>query len=247
MNTIKKVYFDLKRFYREQRKERIQLKKFYNQLEEYNKLAPSNIKALKEEIFPCLNDASGETLIDPVYFFQDTWAFECILNSKTLEHVDIGSHHKFIAFLSKITKVTMVDIRPLAVKMDSINFVKGDILNLPFGNNSLNSVSSICVIEHIGLGRYGDTLDPQGSIKAFKEIYRVLTSGANFYISVPVSDRNIVAFNGGRIFKNEELLSNLEDLYFIKDKKYIVGQKLQDNFEPHNRFGSTILLHLIKK
>ena len=39
-------------------------------------------------------------------------------------------------------------------------------LDLPFDDHALESVSCLHVAEHIGLGRYGDPLDPQGTRKA---------------------------------------------------------------------------------
>ena len=43
----------------------------------------------------------------------------------------------------------------------------------PFGDRSVPSLSCLHVVEHVGLGRYGDPLDPQGSIKAMRELQRV--------------------------------------------------------------------------
>jgi SAM-dependent methyltransferase len=223
------------------------LTKFYHDFTEYNILADKNQKAYKEFLFPCLYDNTGLTDIDPTYFYQDTWAFERILLQKPSSHIDIGSHHKFAAFISKITNLTMIDLRPLSLAMDSIHFKKGDILNLPFDDECIESLSSLCVIEHIGLGRYGDKLDPNGSWSALKEITRVLKKKGHLYISVPVSDKNITAFNAGRIFDVESFLQVLETDYTINDKKFIVQSKLQEYFEPHDKFGTTMLLELTKK
>jgi SAM-dependent methyltransferase len=66
----------------------------------------------------------------------------------------------------------MVDIRPVDIAVEG--FVFGSVLALPFPNASQASLSSVCVIEHIGLGRYGDELDPRGSEKAAAELTRVL-------------------------------------------------------------------------
>ena len=64
------------------------------------------------------------------------------------------------------------------MSLPELNFKKGNILNLPFSDYSINSLSSICVIEHIGLGRYGDQLDQFGTEKAVKELVRVLAKKA---------------------------------------------------------------------
>ena len=76
----------------------------------------------------------------------------------------------------------MVDIRPLSLPMDTIHFRAGSILEMPFENASVASLSSICVIEHIGLGRYGDPPDPRGTQKALDELKRILAPGGNLYL-----------------------------------------------------------------
>ncbi len=51
-----------------------------------------------------------------------------------------------------------------------------NILDLPFKGNSVESLSCMHVVEHIGLGRYGDPMDPEGDIEAIKELKRVVMS-----------------------------------------------------------------------
>lgn len=78
-------------------------------------------------LYPCLNDDTETTYIEPVYFYQDSWAFEHIVKDKPSFHVDVGSHHKFVALLSRVVPVTMVDIRPLSLSLESLDFKKGRI------------------------------------------------------------------------------------------------------------------------
>mgnify|MGYP001801026846 FL=1 len=177
-----------------------------------------------------------------VYFYQDTWAFEQIAKISPSHHIDVGSHHKFVAFLSKIFPVTMVDIRPLSLALASLQFKQGAILQLPFEDSSVESLSSLCVVEHIGLGRYGDELDALGSEKAVSELCRVLRPNGHLYISVPVNDVNKIFFNAHRAFEEkyfEQLLSSCE----IIDRKYISG----DNLLPEKPNGYSIALyHAVK-
>ncbi len=178
-------------------------------------------------LYPCLYDRTSTTQIEPIYFYQDTWAFERIVNSKPTRHVDIGSHHKFVAFLSKITPVTMVDIRPLSLPLNTLSFVPGSILNLPFEDRSQESVSSLCVIEHIGLGRYGDPLDTEGTWKALAELIRVTAIGGNLYVSAPVDDHGRVEFNAHRVLNEKKLLAAFEDFH-LEQAMYIVGSELSN-------------------
>lgn len=226
------------------KKENDLLEIFNKDFESYNALAKPDKKAYKQDLFPCLFDKTTETQIEPIYFYQDSWAFERIYAYKPKKHIDIGSHHKFCAFLSKITDLTMIDIRPLSLPLDSIKFLHGNLLNLPFNNKSIDSLSSLCVIEHIGLGRYGDTLDPNGSEKAIIEINRVLKPGAHFYFSVPVETDSKTYFNAHRTFNENYLLNTLLNNYNVLDVRYIEGNTFTDVLPVNFSIGC---YHLQKK
>ena len=59
-------------------------------------------------------------------------------------------------------------------------------------------MSCLHVAEHIGLGRYGDPLDPAGTRKAAGELQRVLAPGGQLLFSLPVG-RPRVDFNAHRV------------------------------------------------
>jgi hypothetical protein len=128
--------------------------------------------------YPCLFDRTTTTPFDTHYFYQDIWALKAIKASGTLSHVDVGSRAIFVGMLTAITKVTFIDIRPLVVNLQDFNSLQASILSLPFRDNSVVSLSCLHVAEHIGLGRYGDPLDPEGTKKATRELARVLAPGA---------------------------------------------------------------------
>lgn len=220
-------------------------RRFWNSYHRYKQLANLDEQPSLEHLYPCLGDDTAETPIEPTYFYQDTWAFEKIVKQRPSEHVDVGSHHKFVALLSKVVSVTMVDIRPLSLPLDTLEFKAGSILELPFENDSVESLSSLCVVEHIGLGRYGDPLDPMGTKKAIAELCRVLAPGGHLYLSVPVGDQSIVAFNAGRIFSLNHLFEVFKPLVVV-DRSFIVGNSLQKNYQHSGTFGTTGLFELVK-
>lgn len=121
-------------------------------------------------------------------------------------HVDVGSDVKFVGMLSAAVKVEFVDIRPLAVQLENLECRQGTILKLPYPDASVQSISSMHVIEHIGLGRYGDPIDPEGTRKACDELERVLIHGGYLYISAPIG-RPRTQFNGQRVFSIDEICS----------------------------------------
>lgn len=196
-------------------------------------------------IFPCLRDKTEKTLVEPIYFFQDTWAAQKIFETKPKHHYDIGSAVKTVGIISQFVPTTMIDIRPIDISLDNLFFIKGSILNLPFRNDSIESISSLCVVEHIGLGRYGDVIDPYGSEKAIKELKRVLKKGGNLYFSVPVDKECRVYFNAHRAFTRDYILELFRDLILLEEK-YIYGKKVYDKYDKAKGFG-TGLFHFCKK
>ena len=224
------------------RREIASWQRFWKSYNLYQDLAPEEKEFLIDNLYPCLGDDTSETSIEPIYFYQDCWAFEKIVNNKPKSHVDIGSHHKFVALLSKVVPTTMVDIRPLSLPLETLNFKRGSILELPFEDNSLESVSSLCVVEQIGLGRYGDSLDWSGTEKAIRELKRVIKPSGNLYLSIPVDDTNKVYFNAHRAF-TEKYLIELFSPFTLIESRYIYGNEFGDSIKAG--FG-TACYHLKK-
>ncbi len=204
-------------------------RRFWRSYQRYSAL-PGNAASL-EFLYPCIGEDTGETPVEPTYFFQDAWAFEKIIAAHPQRHIDVGSHHRFVSFLSKVVPTTMVDLRPLQAHMESIGFVEGSILALPFPNGSLPSVSSICVVEHIGLGRYGDPLDPEGTEKALRELKRVVAPGGDLYLSLPLDELDREYFNAHRAFTEESALEMFKPFEVI-ESRYIHGYDFVEERQP---------------
>jgi SAM-dependent methyltransferase len=217
----------IRRYLRQWQKITAAWRRFWESYRNYVHLVPENQKPLLKNLYPCIGDDTVETKIDPIYFYQDAWAFEKIVQQRPIWHVDVGSHHKYVALLSKVIPVTMVDIRPLSLPLDTLTFQEGTILDLPFDNESVLSLSSLCVVEHIGLGRYGDPLDPYGTEKAIQELKRVLAMGGNLFISVPIEDENRTYFNAHRAFSETYLFKQFAPLILV-EKRYIFGNDFSD-------------------
>jgi len=204
---------------------------FWGEYRKYCELATCGEVPEERFLSPCLEDATATTLVEPIYFFQDAWGFEKIFKARPSQHVDVGSHHKFVSLLSKVVDTTMVDLRPLSVTLASLRFKAGTILSLPFPDASQPSVSSLCVVEHIGLGRYGDPLDPEGTVKAVAELKRIVQPGGDLYISVPLDDVNRIYFHAHRAFC-EPYLERLFAPFEIVERRYIFGIDFTDQLRP---------------
>src|SRR3954452_11115140 len=147
---------------------------------------------------PQLLDWLPASPFDPHYLHQDAWAARELFRMQPDSHVDVGSRISFVAGIAAFTAVTFVDIRPLEAELPGLTSVTGSVLELPFEDRSLGSVSCLHVAEHIGLGRYGDPLDPAGTRKAAAELSRVIAPGGTLLFSLPVG-RPRVEFNAHRV------------------------------------------------
>jgi ubiquinone/menaquinone biosynthesis C-methylase UbiE len=131
----------------------------------------------------------------------------------------------------------MVDIRPVDLSVPGFTFVEGTLLALPFADGSVHSLSSVCVIEHIGLGRYGDPLDAHGTDKAATELVRVLAAGGSLYVTVPVAEESRVEFNAHRTFTREHVLRLFSRLELVEER-YVYGRDWCECYLPKRGFGT---------
>ncbi len=206
-----------------------------------NKVTPFRVHAL----YPNLRDKTSFTPVDPVYFLQDTWAAKKIFDIKPAIHYDVGSSVKTMGILSQYVPVVMIDIRPIGISLNNMDFKQGTILKLPLEDNSIASISSLCVIEHIGLGRYGDPIDESGSEKAIKELCRVTKPGGCILFSVPVYRENCILFNAHRMFERVYILDLFSECY-LQEEKYILGNALNDSFIDSENFQVGLFMFIKK-
>lgn len=150
------------------------------------------------DLQPCLGDWTTHTPFDAHYFYQGAWLARRVCTSKVLKHVDIGSSILTMSVLSAFVDTVFVDFRPLKISLPGLTSIAGNILDLPFSDESVESLSCLHVIEHIGLGRYGDLIDPQGSVKAALELQRIVSQGGKLFLSLPIG-RERECFNAHRV------------------------------------------------
>jgi hypothetical protein len=150
------------------------------------------------------------------YFHQDLWAARKIFAAKPARHLDIGSRvDGFIAHLLVFMPVTSIDVRPLSSVIDGLSFVQEDATLLAsFADDSVESISTLHAVEHFGLGRYGDPVDPAGPFRMMKALARVLKPGGRLYFGVPVG-RERLEFNAQRVFAPRTIVEGLAPLRLV--------------------------------
>ena len=178
------------------------------------KLQDRKAKIIGMNLFPVLDEKVSFAPFNAHYFYQQIWCFDQVRQHQPIEHVDVGSTYELSGYISRLIKTTFVDLRPIKAEIDNLTVINGNILNLPFTDNSLFSLSCLHVVEHIGLGRYGDAINPKGSGLACRELARVLAPGGYLYFSLPIG-RSRLCFNAHRVHDPETILQYFNDLELV--------------------------------
>jgi SAM-dependent methyltransferase len=166
--------------------------------------------------FPQLNDHTSETGFDPHYVLHTSWAARVLAKTKPQVHVSFGDSLYFVGIASAFTSVTFCDIRKSGLPFRDIKEDSADLTSLPLSTGTLESISCMHVLEHIGLGRYGDTLDASGDRKAAAELARVLAPGGQLLMVVPMEDPPRVCFNAHRLYSYSQVMDLFLDLSLVE-------------------------------
>jgi SAM-dependent methyltransferase len=197
----------------------------FNQFRRYRELTAGHETVRFGDFFPWLLDASAPAGKAGEYFYQDTWCVGLVARRAPTLHVDVGSALISMGCLSQTVPVVYVDLRPTPVHLSGFRPLRGSLSNLPFADRSLVSISSLSVVEHVGLGRYGDPLDPRGTDRACKELARILAPGGHLYVAVPTAREGHVAFNAHRVFAPDAFIAKFGNL-LLTDEAYGTASRL---------------------
>ena len=164
----------------------------------------------------CLSESTPNTGFDRHYIFHTAWASRIISEIKPEFHVDVASSLYFVVNVSAFVPVKFYDYRPVELNLSGVESYQGDLCALPFSSNSVRSLSCLHVVEHVGLGRYGDPLDYNGDVKAVMELKRVVASGGDLLIALPIGGRSRIKFNAHRIYTYNQVLE-MFDGFVLKE------------------------------
>ena len=204
------------------------VKRYINYLIMYNQFKTVSDKRFTlnwNDRYPCLNDKTTNTSFDRHYVYHTGWAARTIAHINPEKHIDIGSSLYFVSITSAFTKIEHYDYRPPNIILDNLYTGSIDLCNISFNDNSIDSLSCMHVIEHIGLGRYGDPIDPKGDIKAANELTRVVKNGGSLLIVVPIGKPKI-CFNAHRIYSYDQII-NMFNGFKLNEYSLIPDDKTQ--------------------
>lgn len=154
------------------------------------------------EILPCLHDwyeEGGSTKSE--YFWQDLLVARMIFEARPGKHVDVGSRvDGFVAHVASFREIEVFDVRPMTTQIPGVTFKQADLMKSVEGMAGYcDSLSCLHALEHFGLGRYGDPINPKGHERGLINMAGLLKENGVFYLSIPIGiDR--VEFNAHRVF-----------------------------------------------
>lgn len=190
---------------------------FFNDLKSFEKNREPGTRPAFEikKLIPFFSDNTSTTSFDPHYTYHPAWAARVLNSIKPIVHVDISSTLNFSAIASAFVPIEFYDYRPAALKLSNLATGRADLLSLDFSDDSIESLSCMHTVEHIGLGRYGDKVDYNGDLKAIKELQRVVAPKGNLLFVVPIGKRRI-EFNAHRIYNVEDILDAFDELKLVE-------------------------------
>lgn len=151
---------------------------------------------------------------DRRYVYHTAWAARILAKTRPEKHVDISSSLYFNTLVSAFVPIDSYDFRPLSIPLSGLQIGFANLSELSFEDNSIPSLSCMHVVEHIGLGRYGDPIDPGGDLGAISELKRVLAGDLLFV--VPISGWPRVLFNLHRIYSYDQIVECFSELKLME-------------------------------
>ena len=122
-------------------------------------------------------------------------------------------------------KVTTIEYNVPSINFEDIELQCKDYFNHFDKNTEIyDAIVTFSSIEHSGLGRYGDPLDPNGDIKTMNNIYKNLSEDGIVIWGAPVG-KDALTWNAHRIYGPSRLpliFKNFKELKWYGRSKHKV-------------------------
>ena len=178
---------------------------------------------------------------DPQYFYQDHIAAKEIVNGGFDNILDVGSRiDGFVSSVAIFQKINVIDIRPAKINIKNIEFIQSDLFNTNLELEQWDCVSCLHTIEHVGLGRYGDPINPYSREEFIKRLFGFVKPGGMLFISTPVSSKTRIEFNAHVVVSPYSMVSSILQNNGKIEKIWVID----DNAKIHENINITEIMPL---
>lgn len=165
----------------------------------------------------------GDTSANPHEFFShyDSYSFWLAkkikeMNGNSQNILDVGNLKVTNALLSLSNTVTSLTLMDCEDRISNVNYIIQDIAKpLQLADSSFDIFTSLASLHLVGLGRYGDEINPNTLINFIRELDRVMKKNSDLIFSISYG-KNCLAFNEGWKF-DIEILKKLFDKWELVD------------------------------
>lgn len=120
----------------------------------------------------------------------------------------------------------MFDVRPVTTLIPGVVFKQVDLMCpvalTSAGVGYCDSLSCLHAIEHFGLGRYGDPIDPHGYERGIANMAQLLKPDGRIYLSTPIGQQR-VEFNAHRVFDPRTIIRCAESSGLQLQELTVIG------------------------
>lgn len=178
---------------------------------------------------PCFHDRfeeGGATKTE--YFWQDLFVARAIYAANPVRHVDIGSRvDGFVSHVASYRECEVIDVRPISTVIPGITFRQADLMNpsallATDASGYCDSLSCLHAIEHFGLGRYGDPINPLGYEQGIANMANLLKPNGTFYLSTPVGFER-VEFNANWVFDPRTIINCAQASGLVLTRLFVIA------------------------
>ena len=168
-------------------------------------------------------------------------------NIKNKHVAVIGSQYPWIEAIlvnAGAKSITTVEYNVPVCNHNIIKTISYDVFCM--STDKYDAIFSYSSIEHSGLGRYGDPLNPTGDIETMAHIYGKLNTNGYCFLGVPVG-KDLLAWNACRIYGEKRLklllLDKFKEIEWIGcDRNYVHTETNQPGSNPKWEMQPIIVL-----
>jgi len=121
--------------------------------------------------------------------------------------------------------VTAVGLEEITLRHPNFSYIRADINSIQQPGR-FDVVVNVSTTEHVGLGRYGDPLDPDGDLKAMRRLREWMRPFGRHILTIPIGQDAVVG-HYHRVYGADRLPKLLEGYHIIESMFWVKNERDQ--------------------